>query len=405
MIEKVNKEFRKLKTFTQFKIIKLGSISKIIDKKAKIFNKLFKDLNKMTNPLETIVNLDLHKNKEKMKKTEIFINKEKQKITKINKKLKLKNDKPIKYNLSFNMKRSASITTTNNNSNKFSFITSPLYTNKNQYYNINPINTKTAGITINDNNKEKYLFDKKLNHVKKINYETNQSKVNQYNSLNNYRNEESFLKTFITQQKTDSILKRNNSLLNKTTLNISNNRNTKTQQSFHKQLSKKILSDYINNSTNLFNNQYIKFLEDEETINSTIKNIKNMLKENEKYKSYEKRINALINEDIDIPKIRKSMKIFKQSLKEKISFKTNDLFKTSLISKKIADIINCWDTFSKMNDTYFYQNKNAFYKIYPPLSLKATKDPLDNNYAQIYYFLAQKNKIKKNKYKIRRLSV
>ena len=74
MIEKANKEFNKLKTFNQFKIIKLGSIKRIIDKKTKMFNKLFRDLDRMANSIETMINLDLYNKNEKMNKTDIAIN-------------------------------------------------------------------------------------------------------------------------------------------------------------------------------------------------------------------------------------------------------------------------------------------------------------------------------------------
>ena len=163
MIEKANKEFNKLKTFNQFKIIKLGSIKRIIDKKTKMFNKLFRDLDIIANSIETMINLDLYNKNEKMNKTDIAIKKEKSKIKSIVE-MQTNPKKKIKYNLSFNKKKTAPISTINNNninSNKFSFITSPLYTNKIHYYKVNPINMKKSKIYINDSNNEKYLFDKK----------------------------------------------------------------------------------------------------------------------------------------------------------------------------------------------------------------------------------------------------
>ena len=140
-------------------------------------------------------------------------------------------------------------------------------------------------------------------------------------------------------------------------------------------------------------------MEDEENVSMTINNIKNMIKEGEEKKIYN------VNKDIDIPKIRKNMKLFKSSLKGKISYQTKDLFKTSMITKKIADLINCWETFSRINDEYFYNNKKAFFKIYPPLSEKATKDPFNKDYERIYYHMAQKNKMKKSQSYKNRLSI
>ena len=120
-----------------------------------------------------------------------------------------------------------------------------------------------------------------------------------------------------------------------------------------------------------------------------------MIEKNEEYKSYENKMNALINKDIDIPHIRKNMKLFKRGLKGKIIIKTNDIFNSSMVTKKVADIINYWDNcFSKMNDIFFYRNKNAFYKMYPPLSFKAREEPFIKNYALINYNTEQKNKTK-----------
>lgn len=404
MIEKVNKEFTKLKTFNQLKIAKLGPINKIIDNNTKVFNKLFKDLDRMANPVDLAIYVDFF-NKDNLNKTNIKINKVKKKSMENKKKEKIIPKKSIKYNLSFNLKKSAPITSTDNsNRNQFSFITSPVQIKPINYQKLNPFNIKKSNFYMNQKNKEKLLFEKKLNRSYKINYETEQSGVNHYNSFNNNKNEDSFQRTFITHQKNDSKIKRNN-FFNESTFNISNNKTFKTQQSFHKQFSSDILRNYINDSSNIYNKHYIKFLEEEKSISSTINYIKNMINENEKYKSYEKQINYLIKEDLDIPKIRKNMKMFKRSLKGRITFKTNDLFKTSMITKKIADIINCYDTFSKMNDIYFYKNKNIFDKIYPPLSFRATHDDFDKNYEQMYYYIALRNKIKKKPNNINRIKV
>ncbi len=78
------------------------------------------------------------------------------------------------------------------------------------------------------------------------------------------------------------------------------------------------------------------------------------------------------------------MKLFKNSKKQKISFKSTDLFKSRMITKKVADIINCWDTLSKINDIYFYKNQKAFKKIYPTLSTKATQDPFKKDYSKLF---------------------
>ena len=148
-------------------------------------------------------------------------------------------------------------------------------------------------------------------------------------------------------------------------------------------MTKNVLIDCINDSSNIFNEQYNKFIEEEETISSTIKTIKKNLEKSANRKSLKNKLNSFIIEDIDIPKIRKNMKLFKNSKKQKISFKSTDLFKSRMITKKVADIINCWDTLSKINDIYFYKNQKAFKKIYPTLSTKATQDPFKKDYSKL----------------------
>ena len=390
MIEKVNNEFKKRRTFTQFKIKKIGQINQIIDKNTKIFSKLFKDLDNFGSNSETSIIYNLNKKTKKVKnKTDSIIN-IKPKTTNNKTKLKIRQNEKIQFNLSFNIKKSPSLNVYSNNStntNKFYFIKSPLHMNQIYYNKLNTINNSS-------NFKEKHLFQKKLNLFKKPNYEID----NKNNSCYNFKSDGNEHKTFITQQKNDSIIK-NYSTIDKVKLNNLTNLKSKTQQYFFRNLSKQLLNDYIDNSNNIFNEQYNKFMEDEENVSMTINNIKNMIKEGEEKKIYN------VNKDIDIPKIRKNMKLFKRSLKGKISYQTKDLFKTSMITKKIADLINCWETFSRINDEYFYNNKKAFFKIYPPLSEKATKDPFNKDYERIYYYMAQKNKMKKSQSYKNRLSI
>jgi len=390
MIEKVNNEFKKRRTFTQFKIKKIGQINQIIDKNAKIFSKLFKDLDNFGSNSETSIIYNLNKKTKKVKnKTDSIININ-QKTTNNKTKLKIRQNEKIQFNLSFNIKKSPSLNVYSNNStntNKFYFIKSPLHMNQISYNKLNTINNSS-------NFKEKHLFQKKLNLFKKPNYEID----NKNKSCYNFKSDGNEHKTFITQQKNDSIIK-NYSSIDRVKLNSFTNLKSKTQQYFFRNLSKQLLNDYIDNSNNIFNEQYNKFMEDEENVSMTINNIKNMIKEGEEKKIYN------VNKDIDIPKIRKNMKLFKSSLKGKISYQTKDLFKTSMITKKIADLINCWETFSRINDEYFYNNKKAFFKIYPPLSEKATKDPFNKDYERIYYHMAQKNKMKKSQSYKNRLSI
>ena len=390
MIEKVNNEFKKRRTFTQFKIKKIGQINQIIDKNTKIFSKLFKDLDNFGSNSETSIIYNLNKKTKKVKnKTDSIIN-IKQKTTNNKTKLKIRQNEQIQFNLSFNIKKSPSLNVYSNNStntNKFYFIKSPLHMNQIYYNKLNTINNSS-------NFKEKHLFQKKLNLFKKSNYEID----NKNNSCYNFKSDGNEHKTFITQQKNDSIIK-NYSTIDRVKLNNLTNLKSKTQQYFFRNLSKQLLNDYIDNSNNIFNEQYNKFMEDEENVSMTINSIKNMIKEGEEKKIYN------VNKDIDIPKIRKNMKLFKSSLKGKISYQTKDLFKTSMITKKIADLINCWETFSRINDEYFYNNKKAFFKIYPPLSEKATKDPFNKDYERIYYHMAQKNKMKKSQSYKNRLSI
>lgn len=75
MIEKVNNEFKKRRTFTQFKIKKIGQINQIIDKNTKIFSKLFKDLDNFGSNSEASIIYNLNKKTKKVKnKTDSIIN-------------------------------------------------------------------------------------------------------------------------------------------------------------------------------------------------------------------------------------------------------------------------------------------------------------------------------------------
>ena len=389
MIEKVNKDLKQIKTFHQLKLLKFAPLNKIIFKKTKVINELYKDLKRMANQQENAIDLDLYKEREIFNKTDI-VNKNKTKIYNIKKKFKIIPKKGMKYNFSFNKKR----TKYDNNNEKFSFITSPLETNKINFYKINPINTQKSKIFIDYNNDDKHLFKKKLDHAQKFINKAKAIKYNRNKSIYKCKSEEILPKNFLTCQKTFTQIKKHN-IFNKIKLNNSKMKRIRTHQSFYRPLSSKVLNDHINSSSNIFNSQYNKFLEEENYITSTINNIKSMIEKNEKYKSYEKKKNYLIKKDIDIPNIRKNMKLFKRSLKGKIEKKTKEIFESSMVTKKVADIINYWDNcLSKMNDIFFYKNRYAFYKMYPPLSNKATEDPNIKNYTLINFRTEQKNKTK-----------
>ena len=370
-----NKEINELKTFSKLKIEKIAQISKVMDKKTKIFDNLITDLKKALNPFEGIQNLEFYK--QNIHRTNSALIKEKSIINKNRNKLKLKIKKPIRSNISSYVKKYSSTNTslskTNNKKGKIQFYFKTTSSKKNINYNkINPINMKKNIFLINNKNKEnkeKYLFEKKLNHTPKLTFNTF---TNDDSKINKYSNQ----KTFITQIKSRTqthINKYRYSLFDKIKLDNNNFKKLRKQQSFVRKMSNNVLIDYINDSSNIFNEQYNKYLEEEDTIASTLMNIKNKLEESERNKSLNNKIDGFIKEDIDIPRIRKNMKIFKNSKKQRISFKSSDIFKSPMITKKVADIVNCWDTFSKINDVYFYQNQKAFLKIYPTLSYKAMK--------------------------------
>ena len=380
-----NKEIKKLKTFSQLKIEKIAQINKVMDKKTKIFDNLIKDLKKQVNPFESIQNMEFYK--QNIHRTNSALIKEKSIINKNRNKLKIKIKKPIRSNISSYVKKCSSTNTslskTNNKKGKIQFYFKTTSSKKNINYNkINPINMKKNSFLINNKgkeNKEKYIFEKKLNHTQKLTFNTladDDSKNNRYNIFYNSKDDDNNQKTFITQLKSRTqthIKKYRYSLFDKIKLNNNNLKKLRKQQSFVRKISNNVLIDYINDSSNIFNEQYNKFLEEEDTISSTLMNIRNKIEEGERNKSLSSKIDGFIKEDIDIPRIRKNMKLFKNSKKQRISFKSSDIFKSPMITKRVADIINCWDTLSKINDVYFYQNKKAFLKIYPTLSNKVPK--------------------------------
>ena len=93
MIERLNKDLKRIKTFNQMRLLKIGSISRIMDKKTKLINKLFKDLNRMANPLESKIDIDLYKEREKFNKTDIVNNINKNKTKTASNKKKIKENK------------------------------------------------------------------------------------------------------------------------------------------------------------------------------------------------------------------------------------------------------------------------------------------------------------------------
>ena len=395
MIEKRNKEFKKLKTFSQLKIEKIAQINKIIDKGTKIFDNLITDLRRATNPLSPKLNFDFYKENKIFHKTHSALINETSTLNNNMNRLKLNLKKSIKKDFSSYIKNSSSINTSFNkdktkdkkNKIKYSFKSS-LNDKKIHYNKINPINMKKNNFLISNKDKEKnekYLFEKKLNHTHKFSFNSDDSKNNKYSIFYNSKNDYNNQQTFITQQTPHKQTHNKKiSLFDKIKRDNFNLRKLRTQQSFFKKMTKNVLIDCINDSSNIFNEQYNKFIEEEETISSTIKTIKKNLEKSANRKSLKNKLNSFIIEDIDIPKIRKNMRLFKNSKKQKISFKSTDLFKSRMITKKVADIINCWDTLSKINDIYFYKNQKAFKKIYPTLSTKATQDPFKKDYSKLF---------------------
>ena len=98
-----NKEINELKTFSKLKIEKIAQISKVMDKKTKIFDNLITDLKKALNPFEGIQNLESYK--QNIHRTNSALIKEKSIINKNRNKLKLKIKKPIRSNISSYVKK------------------------------------------------------------------------------------------------------------------------------------------------------------------------------------------------------------------------------------------------------------------------------------------------------------
>ena len=119
-----NKEIKKLKTFSQLKIEKIAQISKVMDKKTKIFDNLITDLKKAVNPYEAIKNLEFYK--QNIHRTNSALIKENSILDKNRNKLRIKIKKPIRSNISSYVKTYSSTNTslskTNNKKGKIQFI-------------------------------------------------------------------------------------------------------------------------------------------------------------------------------------------------------------------------------------------------------------------------------------------
>ena len=114
-----------------------------------------------------------------------------------------------------------------------------------------------------------------------------------------------------------------------------------------------------------------------------------------------KELEYYVNEDIDINKIYKTMRLFHNSFKNKITFNKNNT-KAIMITKKNADIINYCDYFNHMDDLYFFKNNKSYNDNYPILSKKAREDPFNKDYNKIIYH-SYKDIIEENARNIRKL--
>ena len=414
------------KPFTRLKLFQCGKINKIFDNSLLICNRISKDLNKLSSFSNSTINetrteeINDYKNnigKFTLKKLKIIKNKKE--FIKYNKKIKL-NKKKVLFSLSNKNKEENDKFILNNNSvSKNTSLPNLKQFYKKIIFNEKSISNSNRKKLINLNSIKKKILNKSTNNFFHKNSEslTNSKYYNNSNSFerNNINNnkENNFslikdnkyktyynLKTFITQQKSERKIRnynfKNNSKKKENKILINKN--------LFKSLSNKSLTNFINIWTSLYDEHSKRHNKGNESLESGRQNyykIKNLLQKFDINQSIEKEIDHLVNEDIEPDKIRKAMKIFNQSFKEKV--KTNkDITKNVMITKTNADIINYSEYFCKMNNSYFYKHNKSFKQTYPILSKKAREDLLNIDYRKIVY-QSHKNIIEGNAVDIRRL--
>ena len=413
----------KLKYFNIFIPNKYQKINQVYDKNVSIVNKLSNDLIKLSHlndkqkyndeAQEIINNSNNIWNRIKKEK---IIKKEKKSFNKDNKDIIFLDEKNL-----FSFRRK--INNAHKSNKKHNSMISYIHLHNKSLYNFKK------------NNKKYNLFDRtmtisskrKINNLIKVNSKEqnseclknnlNKYEINtySYDSTNNTKDEKSDFsfssespnknncnfKTLSTNQK----LENNN--LNTNKVNKINKYKFKKEKPYKlllKQISCQKLSNLFNNSSNLYDTNYIK-----------LKKIKPILSERKnyyfkkKFKNYKFSQNIkdkfeldyIANENNDIQKVLKTMKIYHNSPKNIINVNKKKLTNI-MINKKTADMINCSDYYYNMDDLFFYKNKKIYFDYYPILSEKANFEPFKKNYTKIVYH-SHKDKIDKNSFNIRRL--
>ena len=411
--------------FTRLQLFKIGKINKIFDKNLPLFNKISTDLYKLSSFYDSRINeeniKELNENKKNIEK---FIMKKIIKCIKNKKELDIK-DQKIKINkkkvlFSFDTQKKEKKNKFTLNNNSFLYSKAPSLPNLNKIYKKIIFNKKfmansTTKKIINIKSLKKNIFNKSFNNYfyKKsdslinINkYYSNSNSLDNnitynrtnfsFNGDNKYKSNYN-LRTFITQQRVSrkSSKKKINNKENK--MNFDKN--------LLKNLSDENLTNFINNSMSLYDEQCMIHKYNNDFIISGRQNyykINKLLKKFDISQNIEKELDYLINEDIDTNKIYKEMKLFNKSLKGKVNTNNNDITKNVMITKTNADIINYSEYFCKMDNLYFLKNNQSFKKKYPILSKKAREEPLKKDYKKIIYH-SHKNIIEGNAIDIRKL--
>ena len=392
----------KLNTFHKLKLIKCHKIDKTYNNNMTILNNLSNDLIKISylddKPFEYSIipefNLEFNKIKKNninnikfTKKKTFSLNKNRKRILfDENKAKKFLNNKLKLYNQ--NNLNSQNKLSSNNN-----------YT----YYKNQSLENKTIShishIDIKNKNNIKYIkkkilnnqFNKKILNSKILANHSNKNEINKnknskidnnlhfsFNNENKYKTN-SMDKIFMTEQKSE-----NKNIKDKK----DKYKGVHLNKNLIKAISKKNLTNFINTSSELYRKQLINLKKINENIISGRKNfynIKMLLQKLNMKESIKKELDYLVNEDIDITKIYKTMRLFHNSFKSEITINKGDIIKNIMITKKNADIINYCDYYCNMDDLYFYKYNKSFIHNYPILSQKARKESFHKDYNKMEY--------------------
>ena len=390
-----------LNTFNRLKLFNLKKINNICDKSLSLCDKLTKQLFQLSSFNEKTINETINQKKNNNLDKFIIIKENRVNKSKICKFKRANSQHFLKKsfvsfekrnNEKYSSNREEESTFLSKNSSSFNKNYKSFYKN---YSEIKLIKRKENNIKQIKNKIFHKIINKKLSQNSKIlkltnkNISYNDDVINKHPKYNNFN-------TFVTLQKSRKKII-NHKIKNE---NEQTNLIIYSYKSALKKYTNEKLLNIMNKSKSLYNRQIHKLNnKNSNSLYSGRKNswkIKNLLKKFEINKNSENGIEYdEINEDIDNKNVYKKMKLFSKNFKEKIILNKGDITRNTMITKKVADMINYCDYLFKKDEINFYKNSKSFISNYSILSKITRKEPFKKEYKNTIY-KSHKNSLERN---------